>query len=99
MPQPGAWLKKMQERVRVGGRIVLTTPRPSFRWAHELGARLKLFSREAAEEHQALLDYQAVEALSAEVGLHIAHYRPFLLGCNQLFVLVAAPKTACVPAR
>jgi SAM-dependent methyltransferase len=87
LPAPGDWLRLMRRRLRPGGRLVLTTPRPGLRWVHELGARLGLFSMEAAEEHQRLLGRRDVEALAGPAGLRLKEYRPFQLRCNQLFVL------------
>ncbi len=87
LPAPGDWLRLMRSRLRPAGRVVLTTPKPGLQWVHELGARLGLFSREAAEEHQRLLGRRQVEGLASEAGLRLTEYRPFQLWCNQLFVL------------
>ena len=44
---PGAWLARFASLLAPGGRIVLTTPHPSWEWAHTLGARTHLFSWDA----------------------------------------------------
>jgi 2-polyprenyl-3-methyl-5-hydroxy-6-metoxy-1,4-benzoquinol methylase len=98
LPAPGAWLQGLRGRLRPGGRLVLTTPKPGLQWAHELGARLGLFSHEAAEEHQRLLNRPAMEQLAAEAGLRLTEYRTFLFGCNQLFVLESADERPPVEA-
>ena len=87
VPDPPAFLRGLARLLAPGGRIVLTTPHPSLRWAHELGARLRIFSAEAAEEHEALLDRRSVEAAAGEAGLLLREARRFLFGANQLFVL------------
>lgn len=89
LPEPGRWLAGLRGRLGPAGKVVLTTPHPSLRRAHELGARLRLFSREAADEHEAMLDRRALQAAAAEAGLRLAEYRRFLFGCNQLAVLRA----------
>jgi 2-polyprenyl-3-methyl-5-hydroxy-6-metoxy-1,4-benzoquinol methylase len=78
------WCQLLSE----SGCLLLTTPHPSFRLLHEIGARVKLFSRDAAEEHQDMLDHKSLTTLASEAGLRIEHYARFLVGANQLFVLV-----------
>jgi 2-polyprenyl-3-methyl-5-hydroxy-6-metoxy-1,4-benzoquinol methylase len=84
---PGAWLLAIGAWLKSNGMIIITTPHPSMRWIHELGARVRLFSQEAAEEHEAMLDYNALETIVARAELQVTHYRRFLLGCNQLVVI------------
>jgi 2-polyprenyl-3-methyl-5-hydroxy-6-metoxy-1,4-benzoquinol methylase len=67
--------------------VVLTTPHPLFAWVHATGARLGLFSRQAHEEHEAMLGRRQLEALCAECGMTVAVYRKFLGGANQLAVI------------
>jgi 2-polyprenyl-3-methyl-5-hydroxy-6-metoxy-1,4-benzoquinol methylase len=90
LPNPVVWLASMRSRLGPAGRIILTTPHPSMRWAHELGARFRIFSREAAEEHQDLLDRAALQSLATAAGLRMVRYRRFLCGCNQLAILQPA---------
>ena len=70
-----------------GGRIVLTTPHPSFEWVLTFGAKLRLFDRHSLEEHEDLLDRARMQELAGAAGLELETYRRFLLGANQLFVL------------
>ena len=88
---PKQWLGWLRSLLNPGGRVILTTPHPSMQWAHELGAKAGLFSREGAKEHRALIDRRRMSELGATAGFRIAHFRRFLLGCNQLFVLESAP--------
>jgi 2-polyprenyl-3-methyl-5-hydroxy-6-metoxy-1,4-benzoquinol methylase len=84
---PQKWLAWLRTLLKPGGQVVLTTPHPSVRGFHELGARIGLFSREGAKEHRELIDRDRMIQLAETSGLHIRHFRRFLLGCNQLFVL------------
>jgi 2-polyprenyl-3-methyl-5-hydroxy-6-metoxy-1,4-benzoquinol methylase len=96
VPDPGAWLARFASLLAPGGRIVLTTPHPSMAWAHTLGARTRLFSWDAHQEHQELLDRKRLHELASDAGLLVEAYRRFLLGANQLLVLRRAdePRTA-----
>jgi 2-polyprenyl-3-methyl-5-hydroxy-6-metoxy-1,4-benzoquinol methylase len=84
---PQQWLGWLRTLLKPGGRIVLTTPYPSVRWLHELGARIGLFSREGAREHRELIDRRRITALAEASGFRIRHFQRFLLGCNQLVIL------------
>lgn len=87
---PGAWLAEMRGVLAPGGLLVLTTPEPRLQGVHDVGARLGLFSRAGAAEHQSLLDRRRLEPLAAAAGLEVVEARRFLGGANQLFVLAAA---------
>lgn len=89
--RPDEWLAGWARHLAPRGRFVLTTPHPRFRRAHEIGASAGIFSREAAEEHESLLDRSALERAGAAAGLCISHYERFLWGANQLFVLERVP--------
>lgn len=89
VPDPGEWLAWLRGYLSPGGRIVLTTPHPRGRKAHEFGARLGLFSRAAAEEHEDFLDAASMRAAGDHAGLTVVDQRSFLFGVNQLFVLGA----------
>ena len=67
--------------------IVLTTPHPWYGWVHRFGAWGGLFSREANDEHQALLGCRALTDLGASCALDLIHYQRLLLGANQLAIL------------
>jgi len=74
-----------------GGRIVITTPHPSFEWVLTFGAKLGLFDRHSLDEHDDLLNLARIKQLAAGAGLELERYRRFLLGANQLFVLRPKP--------
>jgi 2-polyprenyl-3-methyl-5-hydroxy-6-metoxy-1,4-benzoquinol methylase len=84
---PVRWLQTLKPLLSPGGRIILTTPHPSLEGIHRFGSSVGLFSREAAEEHETLLDGTLMAETAAEAGLAIHLRKGFLLGANQLFVL------------
>jgi 2-polyprenyl-3-methyl-5-hydroxy-6-metoxy-1,4-benzoquinol methylase len=88
---PVGFIRRVSSLLVDGGRVVLTTPRPSFEWIHTLGAKLGLFSAEASEEHEELLDHRAIERLAQNSGLELAVFERFLGGANQLAVLQKLP--------
>lgn len=83
-------LCRFRRALRPRGRIVLTTPAPALEWTHALGVRLRLFSPEAAAEHQQLIGRTRMAALASQARLRIVLHQRFLLGANQLFVLTPA---------
>ena len=83
----GGFLRQLAALARPGGRIVLTTPHPSFEFVHDFGSRVGIFSHAASEEHETLLDRNALFDLARTGRLGIVHYRRFLCGANQLIVL------------
>ncbi len=100
LADPEAWLRQLRSCLAPGGRIVLTTPHPALRRAHEFGAWLGLFSRDAAEEHNVLIGRRLMRRLASAAGFEIAELRRFLLGCNQLFILRAVdPGPGAPPTR
>jgi SAM-dependent methyltransferase len=84
---PATYLRRFADLLDVGDRIVLTTPHPSLEWAHTTGARLGLFSQAAHDDHEELIDLARMRELLAGTDIGLDHYRRFLLGANQLFVL------------
>lgn len=87
VPSPAELLRSFVPRLSHEGQIVLTTPNPPFEWIHGLGARIGVFGREGHDEHQSLIDEDAIRKLGEEVGLDVKVYRRFLFGANQLAVL------------
>lgn len=94
VPDPGEWLTWLRGYLAPGGHVVLTTPHPRGRQAHEFGARLGLFSRAAAEEHEDFLDAASMRTAGDRAGLTVVEQRSFLFGVNQLFVLAEQPPPA-----
>jgi len=85
--QPEAYLKQFADLLKPNGRIVLTTPHPSYEWIHTAGARLHIFSPEAHDEHEGLISRARMAELTALLDLRLVTAQRFLLGANQLFVL------------
>lgn len=84
---PANLLCKISNLLNDNGKIVLTTPHPSLEWIHTIGSKFGLFSREAEEEHETLLNYNSMQKIANEASMKIAFYRKFLFGANQLFIL------------
>lgn len=87
LKRPGDVLRQAAAVLRPGGTVIATTPHPRARWVHATGARLRLFSRDADEEHEAFLGQVDLAVLARDAGLSLAVYRTFLLGLNQLAVM------------
>jgi 2-polyprenyl-3-methyl-5-hydroxy-6-metoxy-1,4-benzoquinol methylase len=83
---PGEFLADLAKRLsdRPDAKIVISTPHPSMDWIHDLGSSIGLFSSHANEEHEQLLDRTVLARIGAEAWLHMAQYRRFMLGANQL---------------
>lgn len=88
---PLGFMKAMAVHLAPGGRIVITTPEPSFERFHQWGAALRLFSSHAAEDHESLLGHRQLQKLSDETGLKLVRYHRFLGGANQLAVYEHQP--------
>jgi SAM-dependent methyltransferase len=84
---PETYLKQFADLLRLDGRIVLTTPHPAFEWVHTAGARLRIFSPEAHDDHEGLVSAAAIAEIAGRLSLRVIKKRRFLLGANQLFVL------------
>jgi 2-polyprenyl-3-methyl-5-hydroxy-6-metoxy-1,4-benzoquinol methylase len=91
LDDPLGVLTRWSGMLNPGGRIVITTPHPSYEWVLTAGARLGLFDRHSLDEHEDLLDHARMRELAGQAGLELTRYRRFLLGANQLFVLGRRP--------
>lgn len=89
---PGSLLAHINGRLNPGGRIVLTTPNPLFKICYRLGSKLGVFSSQAEVEHKKLINYQVMDKIAFASGLFIDHFRYFMFGANQLFILGARVK-------
>ncbi|MCP4613441.1 MAG: class I SAM-dependent methyltransferase [Planctomycetes bacterium] len=85
--EPISFLKMLKLKLLPKGKIILTTPHPFFNFVHILGAKAGIFSKEASEEHQLLLNHKKMELVALNSNLSIDEYKHFLFGTNQLFVL------------
>ena len=88
LPEPKSWLAAMRSYLAPGGLLVLSTPDPRLQHLHELGAWLGFFSKEAANEHTILIGRRLMSELASSAGLRISEFNRFLMGCNQLFILL-----------
>lgn len=86
---PSAYLRTFAGALDPGGCIVTTTPHPMYRIVHDTGAKVGIFSQEASDEHEAMLDRAALQAAASAAGLRLSVYRRFLGGANQLAVFSA----------
>lgn len=87
---PEGLLSRLVSLLEEQGRIVLTTPHPSYEWIHDWGSTVGLFSHEAHDEHETLLDKDMMLKLAERCQLKLITYKPFLFGANQLFILAPA---------
>ena len=68
-------------------RIVITTPNKYFDKIHHFGARLKLFSSHASDEHNIMFAKNDLFQLAKDLELKILHYEKFLFFANQILVI------------
>ncbi|HVT44595.1 MAG TPA: class I SAM-dependent methyltransferase [Thermoanaerobaculia bacterium] len=84
---PAALLRRARGWSKEGGWFLLTTPSPRAHALLEWGARLRLLSRTADEEHERLWNLDEIAALAEETGWSVVERETFLLGLNQWIVL------------
>lgn len=84
-------LTRWSNMLAPGGTIVVTTPHPAYDWVLSVGAKLRLLSRHALEDHKDLLDRRRMLELAGAAGLELVAYRRFMLGGNQLLVFRHKP--------
>ena len=87
LTQPKKALCQIAAHLNPGGTLLITTPSPLGDRIHHLGARFKLFSQRAAEDHEIIFTRSALQTLLNDCGLQIEKYQKFLLGGNQFFVV------------
>jgi 2-polyprenyl-3-methyl-5-hydroxy-6-metoxy-1,4-benzoquinol methylase len=80
------FLGALSERLGATGRVIVTTPHPRFEWIHTAGAAVGVFSTEADDEHEDLLDETTLGEAGHQAGIHLELYQRFLFGANQLAV-------------
>ncbi len=83
---PVGQLKFCRDRLSDDGRIIITTPTEFANTILSAGSHLRLFSREAVEEHDRLYNQQDFVSFSNETGLKLVRYERFEFGLNQLVV-------------
>lgn len=87
LKDPAALLRRAHGWSAPGAKFVLTTPSPRAHAILDAGARLRLLSSHADEEHERLWSIDDVRAAAAAAGWRVVKSRRFLLGLNQLVVL------------
>ncbi len=85
-----AFFSWMESMLLPEGKIVITTPHPISATVHSIGSRCGLFSSSAEEEHESLINKSEIQRLLESSGLVMTHYKRFLFGMNQLFVISRA---------
>jgi 2-polyprenyl-3-methyl-5-hydroxy-6-metoxy-1,4-benzoquinol methylase len=90
LSDPEELLGALARRLEPHGSIEVTTPAPALEWAHAMGARIGLFSADASEEHERLIDRPGMERIAEAAGLRVVEFERFLKGANQRFRLSAA---------
>jgi len=95
LPNPSVVVRQWMSKLRIGGRIIITTPHRAFGCVHDAGARIGLFSADAADEHETLFYRASLLDLALSSGLDPVLYRRFLGGANQLCIWsLATSRTA-----
>ena len=85
--EPIGLLRQVENILKPEGQVLITTPHPCVDAIYNFGSKIGLFSPQACEEHEHLFDYNGMSKVLNQTGLIIQHYRRFLCGANQLFVL------------
>jgi ubiquinone/menaquinone biosynthesis C-methylase UbiE len=85
---PAKLLISVKRYLNPTGQIIITTPSPHSRGLHDFGARIGLFSRDAANEHQVFLNKNFFVQLGQTAGLRLVHFEYFMFGFNQLACLI-----------
>lgn len=68
-------------------KVILTTPHPSMEFIHKSGANIGLFSKDANDEHEALINKKRMRQIAQNAAFEMVHYERFLMGANQLIIL------------
>ena len=82
------FFNKYSTLLKKGGKIIGTTPHPSGRLIHDLLSKVNLCSKTGAEEHNLFLNKKIILDSIEQSGGHLVYFKKFLLGLNQIFVIV-----------
>jgi 2-polyprenyl-3-methyl-5-hydroxy-6-metoxy-1,4-benzoquinol methylase len=84
---PKKRLEELTNRLNVRGRIIITTPTEFGNKILLIGSKIKIFSKEAFEEHNQIFSKTDFIELSELLNLNLIEYFTFEFGMNQLAVL------------
>jgi hypothetical protein len=79
------WATLLPSALRVGGRLIITTPSPMVDRILDWGIRLKLLDGMEADQHHGF-DPETTPGIFASPALRLCHHQRFELGLNYLFV-------------
>ena len=88
LDNPYEILQNMKSHLREGGRIIITTPTPMANKILRFGSKLRLFSRDAVNEHKSLLTKKDFISISFDIDIRLEIYERFEFGLNQLVIYV-----------
>lgn len=84
--KPLETLQNIKCYLRIGGRIIITTPASCARHILKIGSKLGIFFREI-DEHKSYLSKKDLRHICTTAGMNVIHYSKFEFGTNQLVVL------------
>jgi SAM-dependent methyltransferase len=82
------WSRAIPETLRVGGRLIITTPSPLVDHILRVGIRLRLLDGMEAHQHHGF-DPEDVPRVFSGARMRLAQRRRFQFGLNNLFVFAA----------
>jgi len=83
---PDNVLKQIPTFLKPDGKLVMTTPTPLGGNIHTFGARIGLFYKEAANQHEGFYNRDQISKLLSKYCLEVTYFELFLSRGNQLFV-------------
>lgn len=84
LAEPHNIVAHVAQIIKPGGLIIVTTPAPWARPVHDIGARLGIFSKDAADEHEKFLNRNDLKRIADQAGLELSRFYYFMLGFNQM---------------
>ena len=87
LDDPVIVLTGLKKYLKKDGRVIITTPSKFSEWILNYGSKVKLFSKEGAEEHKKQYTKKELFELSKKSGYNVIHYHAFEFGLNHLIVL------------
>lgn len=88
LDNPYEILLNMRGHLKEGGRIIITTPTPIANKILRFGSKLRLFSKDAVNEHKSLFTKKDFINISFDIDIRLEIYERFEFGLNQLVIYV-----------